>query len=511
MSLASESASRVGEPVGAPTAGSIIAQKYQVERKLGAGGMGVVVAARHLQLNQLVAIKFLHPGADPEGIITKRFLREARAAAALKGEHVARVFDVGTLDDGSPFMVMEYLEGMSVSKLIRRHAPLPINEAVDLMMQACKAMEEAHQLGIVHRDIKPGNMFLTTRPDGSRILKVLDFGISKLSGKLDDEGEPTLTASNMVLGSPKYFSPEQVKDAKNVDHRADVWALGLVLYYMLTGRRPFEGETMSAVCVAIATETPPRLIDLRPEAPRELDAAVMGCLIKDPERRTQSTTDFARAIAPFASNAATALPGPSVPTPLGSSPGALVPLGGALAAGALPRSLDDSRSVAMEVDATNKPAVPVLWLQVGGAVAVLGVILLVLLLQSGDGKAPSDMGSVAPVAPAAATEPSATEDTAADEPTARERSVVVPGDGPVRRPQKESEPDLPDVDIKAHALGTTQATVKLMQTIGGQDVVGVVPKGEVVVIKRIMGEYALVLWVDKGKSRTGWTFRNLIE
>ena len=124
--------------------------------------MGVVVAARHLQLNQLVAIKFLHPGADPEGIITKRFLREARAAAALKGEHVARVFDVGTLDDGSPFMVMEYLEGMSLSKLIRRHAPLPIHEAVDLMLQACKGMEEAHNLGIVHRDIKPGNMFLTT-------------------------------------------------------------------------------------------------------------------------------------------------------------------------------------------------------------------------------------------------------------------------------------------------------------------------------------------------------------
>ncbi len=510
MSLASESASRVGEPVGAPTEGSIIAQKYQVERKLGAGGMGVVVAARHLQLNQLVAIKFLHPGADPEGIITKRFLREARAAAALKGEHVARVFDVGTLDDGSPFMVMEYLEGMSLSRLIRRHAPLPVNEAVDLMLQACKGMEEAHQMGIVHRDIKPGNMFLTKRPDGSRILKVLDFGISKLSGKLDDESEPTLTASNMVLGSPKYFSPEQVKDAKNVDHRADVWALGLVLYYMLTGRRPFEGETMSAVCVAIATETPPRLIDLRPEVARELDAAVMGCLIKDPERRTQSTADFARAIAPFASNAAAALPDLMAPTPLGSSPGALVPMG-ALGGAGLSR-LDDSRSVAMEVDATDKPSVPVLWLQIGGAVAVVGVILLVLLLQSGE-KPSNEMGSVAPVSPAGATEatPSSTPgaETAKEEP--KERTVLVPGDNPIKRPQKPDKPELPDVDIKAHALGTTLATVKLMQTIGGQDVVGVVPKGEVVVVKRIKGEYALALWVHKGKSVTGWTFRNLIE
>ena len=344
---------------------------------------------------------------------------------------------------------------------------------------------------------------------------MLDFGISKLSGKLDDEGEPTLTASNMVLGSPKYFSPEQVKDAKNVDHRADVWALGLVLYYMLTGRRDrSRGETMSAVCVAIATETPPRLIDLLPDAPRELDAAVMGCLIKDPERRTQSTTDFARSIAPFASNARAALP-ELAPDAAISPPGALVAVGAPMSAGSIPLSGSDQRSVAMAVDATEKPAIPVLWLQIGGAVAAAGVLLLVLLLTSGDEKPTSDMGSVAPVSPAGNSEPTATsDDTESDSPPVRDRTIVVPGeDGPIKRANDDDEPKLPDIDVKAHQLGTTTTTVKLFQSIGGQDVVGVVPKGEVVVVKQIRGEWAMVLWVDtrRNRSTTGWTVRNLIE
>jgi serine/threonine-protein kinase len=530
MSLASESASRNGTGIEAtPGEGEVVAGKYRIERKLGAGGMGVVVAARHVQLNQLVAIKFLLPGTDPNGIITQRFLREARAAAALKGEHVARVFDVGTLESGAPFMVMEYLEGMSLSKLIRRHAPLPMHEAVDLMLQACKAMEEAHNLGIVHRDIKPGNMFLTKRPDGSRILKVLDFGISKMTGQLDDEAEPTLTASNMVLGSPKYFAPEQVKDAKSVDHRADVWALGLVLYYMLTGRRPFEGETMSAVCVAIATETPPRLIDLIPEAPRELDAAVMGCLIKDRERRTQTASDFAREIAPFSSSAAAVL------DPLGSGIGghagglgAIVPAGpgvpllpaSAQARAGVPSSRlgDDSRSVAMEVDAKNKSNVsPMLWVQVGAAVAIVAVLIFVIFGQSSNTSS-DEMGSVAPVSAAEGTTKATSKATAKSKPKAKstdhpgKRTVLVPGTAKPKV-REDPQPNLPNPEdlIKAERLGTTQATLRLMQSLGGNDVIGVVPKGAIVSVKKVQGEWALVTYVHKKGTVTGWTIRNLIE
>ncbi len=495
--------------------GATIAGKYRVERKLGAGGMGVVVAARHVQLNQLVAIKFLHPEADPGGTVASRFLREARAAAALRSEHVARVYDVGTLESGEPYMVMEYLEGASLSKVIRVRAPMPVAEAVDLMLQACKAMEEAHALGIVHRDIKPGNMFLARRPDGTNVLKVLDFGISKFTSKLDDEADPTLTASQMMLGSPKYFSPEQVTDAKNVDHRADVWALGLVLYYMLGGRRPFEADTLSAVCVAIATETPPRLSDLRPEIPRELDIAVMGCLEKDRERRTQSASEFARAIAPFGSGTVVALPGaiehvmaPAV-VPLGrasqeSLPGT-APLADDAPFAPLSQPSIDDRSIGAAV-APARPRVPMVWIQAGAGGVVVGVLLWVLLAGGSD-PAPPPMGAVVPVS---SEVPSAAPAEAPPKP--QERSVIVPGSAkPVQATRRTDAPKDMTHLLEANALGTTQATLRLLDGVGSQRVIGVVPKGEIVMIKRVVGEWALVTYVDEGRVVSGWTIRNLIQ
>jgi eukaryotic-like serine/threonine-protein kinase len=526
-SLVSDSASGVSNATGLPGLGTTIAGKYRIENKLGAGGMGVVVAARHIELNQMVAIKFLHPNVEGHEVIKARFLREARASAALRSEHVTRVYDVGTTEHGAPYMVMEHLEGVSLSKAIRKRAPFPITESVDLMLQACKAMDEAHSLGIVHRDIKPGNMFLARQPDGSTMLKVLDFGISKMENRLDDEAEPTLTASNMVLGSPKYFAPEQVKDAKTVDHRADVWALGIVLYYMLAGRRPFEGDTMSSVCVAIATEQPLRVSDIRPTTPPMLDAAVMGCLIKDRERRTQSAADLARAIAPFGS-LATHAPDPVDPIGLGGGAigaRALAPYGSnqssPVVIAQLPKQVppaglqhtmdpiavglaDDTRNGAMEVDATKAPR-SVLWMQIAAAVAVVAVGMF-LLLRGDSAPSNNEMGSIVAVSTPSSDTSAAPKP--ADKPG--ERTVLIPSDAPRPKATVKGNDDL-DETLQKNQLATTRVTLRLLSAPGATKAIAVVPKDEVVSILQVRGEWVLVNHVDATQVVRGWTMRNLIE
>jgi serine/threonine protein kinase len=200
--------------------------------------MGVVVAARHVQLEQRVAIKFLRRGAGHESTAVERFLREARAAVALSSDHVARVLDVGTLESGEPFIVMEYLDGVDLGQVLDQKGPLPIPEAVDSVLQACEAIAEAHSLGIVHRDLKPSNLFRNNRRDGTTIVKVLDFGISKSADFNIAKSEKNLTASGLVMGSPGYMSPEQVRNARTVDVRTDVWALGVILSRARPGRVP---------------------------------------------------------------------------------------------------------------------------------------------------------------------------------------------------------------------------------------------------------------------------------
>ena len=291
--------SDVVELEGLPHAGEVIAGKYRIEKVIGAGGMGVVVVARHLLLNQPVAVKFLHPQAALRSDPVERFLREARAAAALRSEHTVRLLDFGTLGSGDPYMVMEYLEGSPLSRVIRTRAPLPIDEAIDFMLQACDAMGEAHALGIVHRDLKPGNMFITQRPNGTPQLKVLDFGIAKTLGEGENH-EQTLTATNMIMGSPQYASPEQLRSSKNVDARTDIWAMNVILYYMLTGRRPFEADSMSALCLAIAVEKPAPMTTLRAEIPIALQEVVNRCLEKDRDKRMPDVATLAAALRPFA-------------------------------------------------------------------------------------------------------------------------------------------------------------------------------------------------------------------
>jgi serine/threonine-protein kinase len=281
--------------------GELVAGKYRIEKVLGHGGMGVVVAAMHEQLRQRVAIKMLLPEAKASPNAVSRFLREARAAAAIKGEHVARVLDVGELEGGSPYIVMEYLEGRDLAAILAalpEPRRLPAEEAVGYVLQACEAIAEAHAAGIVHRDLKPSNLFLSRRPDGTPMVKVLDFGISK--ALLSAGGEGTLTTTSSFVGSPIYAPPEQLVAAHEVDARADIWALGTILYEALAGRPPYVGDSVMHVASRIFNEPPTPLGQLRPDLPVELVAVVMRCLEKRPEDRFQDVRGLAEGLAPFA-------------------------------------------------------------------------------------------------------------------------------------------------------------------------------------------------------------------
>jgi serine/threonine-protein kinase len=275
--------------------GSVLLGKYRVESVLGRGGMAVVLKVTHVQLEEELAVKVLLPERATNQDVAARFLREAQAVARLRGEHVARVSDVGVLSDGLPCMVMEYLRGIDLCGEIARRGTLPPGEAVDHVLQACEALAEAHARGIVHRDIKPANLFLTARPDGSPLIKVLDFGISKTPLHTAE----LATKTEVFMGTPGYMSPEQMRTSKDVDPRTDIWALGIVLYECLSGRRPFQGESFASTVLKAATEPPP---PLDPSIPLELQAAVLRCLEKDRRERFGSVAALAAALAPFARN-----------------------------------------------------------------------------------------------------------------------------------------------------------------------------------------------------------------
>ena len=280
--------------------GAILAGKYRVERLLGVGGMGLVVAARHLQLDERVAVKLMLPETLGSVDAVTRFTREARAAAKIKGENVARVFDIGTLENGAPYIVMEFLEGRDLAVWVTQSGPLPVDLAVEFVLQTCVAVAEAHGLGIVHRDLKPANLFCVSRHDGRLTIKVLDFGISKLTDVAGSLSGATKT--NTVMGSPHYMSPEQMLSAKDVDARTDIWALGVVLYELVTGAVPFGGDSYAEVAIKVATQAAPPLRRLRPEAPAGLEAAVLKCLQKDKGQRFRDVGELVDALADFAPN-----------------------------------------------------------------------------------------------------------------------------------------------------------------------------------------------------------------
>lgn len=279
---------------GLPRVGDVVEGKYEILEILGAGGMGVVVAARHNRLDERVAIKFLKPRAEGAIEAQERFLREARACAKIKSEHVVRVMDCSVLPSGAPYILMEHLEGTDLAQHPR---PIAVEDVVDWVLQACEAVAEAHALGFVHRDLKPSNLFLTRRGDGSACVKVLDFGISKVMPEVSGT-DPSLTDTQSVFGSPAYMSPEQVRSAKRADPRSDIWALGVILYELLTGELPFRGETSSGTLAAIVADTPHPPGSLRRDVSAELGAAILHCLEKDPSARFQNLGELARALAP---------------------------------------------------------------------------------------------------------------------------------------------------------------------------------------------------------------------
>jgi eukaryotic-like serine/threonine-protein kinase len=291
-------------PMGQPVAvGDVIAGKYRVDRVLGKGGMGVVVLATHLELRKRRAIKLMLADASAAPKAVERFLREARAACLLENEHIAHVFDVGRLTSGAPFIVMEYLEGNDLADELSRRGKIPLEEVAESALQACIALAEAHGRGLVHRDLKPSNLYSARQSDGSRRIKVLDFGISKWL----DKGEGGATTTDAVIGSPLYMSPEQIHTPRAIDGRADIWSLGVILYELVTGRRPFQGESLMSALAQIATYAPRPPSHHVPGLPAAFDAVVLRCLEKKPENRYRDVGELAWDLLPFASPAARSL------------------------------------------------------------------------------------------------------------------------------------------------------------------------------------------------------------
>ncbi len=278
--------------------GMLLAGRYRIEKKLGEGGMGAVYQAEHVMIGKRVAIKTLHAHLATDANVVTRFHREARAATAIGNEHIVEVTDFGSFPDGAAFMVLEYLEGVELADLVEREGPLPLGRAVHVLAQVCDALGAAHEKGIVHRDLKPENVFLIRRGDDPDFVKVLDFGISKITG---DESAGKLTSTGAAMGTPYYMSPEQARGAGGVDARTDIYAMGVMFFNLLTARYPFEGSSLPMLVVQICHDPPPPLRELRPDAPAPIEAVIAKMLAKDPDERFASCREVKAAILPFRS------------------------------------------------------------------------------------------------------------------------------------------------------------------------------------------------------------------
>jgi serine/threonine protein kinase len=348
--------------------GTLLDGKYLVERTLGEGGMGYVVAARHTVLGTRVAIKLLLPGAMADRDTVERFHREARSAVRIHSPHAARVHDVGTLANGTPYMVMDLLAGKDLDALREERGVLSPRETIDYVRQALEALHEAHGLGIIHRDLKPANLFLAEQPNGPPIVKVLDFGIAR---DFHQGEEQRLTRTRAVMGSPTYMSPEQMREARSADVRSDIWSMGVCLYELLTGKAPFHADTLPDLFVTVLHGTPVPPSALRPDLPPGLSDTILRCLEKDPARRFQSAKDLATALATGESGASW----PAATTAPSATSSARVVVVASSSSPSLPSTerLATSRTIA---DTPSRPS-PLKYLWVGAvALGLTGVALV---------------------------------------------------------------------------------------------------------------------------------------
>ncbi len=370
---------------GLPDIGAVVAGKYRLERLLGRGGVGVVFEAEHVKLRQRVAVKFLAAEMHEHKEMVERFEREARAMARLGGPYVARVTDVDQTEDGLSFLVMELLNGHDLQNELKQRGPLPIAEAVRWVRLACLGMRDVHAAGVVHRDLKPANLFLVELPNGERTLKIMDFGISKIAG---EDIDVTMTATS--LGTPAYMSPEQVRSAKHIDARADVWSLGVILYRLLSGKLPFHGSGSTGMAVSIVNEPPTPLEEVAPHVPTGLAEVVRKTMAKSPDERFASVQALADALLPYESAtvaAVTAVPPlpPRAPTaatvPMTAAPdaGKQETTGPSLAAHAVFDGLADPKPAPPPPRKTARAG----WIVGGVALAALGLGAALVLTLGG--------------------------------------------------------------------------------------------------------------------------------
>jgi len=394
--------------------GQQITQTLRLARLLGQGGMGSVWAADHLTLGTQVAVKFMSPAYVQNDSLVQRFRTEAMAAAQIKSPHVAQVFDHGFMANGTPYIVMELLEGEDLKRRIRREGSLPLSDVALVVSQACKALSRAHALGIVHRDIKPDNIFLQNL-DGETFVKLLDFGIAKLG----PDGGLGATTTGSMMGTPLYMSPEQLLSAKRVDHRSDLWSLAVVAYHAITGRVPFHGETVGSLSVAVHTGTFQLPSALRPDVPQALDAWFMRMLQRDPAARFGSAKEMADALEQAVHGAS------AMRMPMASQPGsaAIPPNAGPMVV--TPVSGYQSFPTPMPQSSTSSPSGPPQTLNgtsttsarmasgrsmtriaalVGLLLLGVSAVALVLALRSPDAP-PEDTAAAAPAEPPKTAEP----------------------------------------------------------------------------------------------------------
>jgi eukaryotic-like serine/threonine-protein kinase len=282
--------------------GEVLAGKYRVERIPGRAGLGVIVQVRHLELGQEVTLKFLIPDACAYPEFVQRFIREARAAVKIGGEHVARVTDVGRLESGAPYMVREFLRGPDLSEVLKVRGPLPVAEAVDYIIQAAEGVAEGHALGIVHRNLRMTTLVVTRRSDGSPLVKVFDFAAAEaLHVDPFTERSVSLVGTSAIMSSLPYLSPEQIRDPHDVDVRADVYALGAILHELLTGQPVYSADNAPSLLASVAADAAAAVRELRPDVPGELDHVVLRCLAKNRAIRYPTVAELVTALAPFGS------------------------------------------------------------------------------------------------------------------------------------------------------------------------------------------------------------------